>query len=225
MLLGRSVSCTGSQQAAKGFRTALPHREGDQRGQDGYRGRVIGIRANKKHLVSFLVSFISRTSHLPVPLLQEIAGPFQHLDKPPWATRLLSRSCRQPHIQRVEKHSLPFVNPSKAISFLLTTSSKKNDVKVRICSRTISDQRQICLLLSPHSHEFMLGDSRQGAQAPTHQQQSGDRKLPMEALAAASLNYGRAQQGQVGSLCFSSTSLYAPLLSKHSNLFMKRNIL
>ena len=52
----------------------------------------------------------------------------------------------------------------------------------------------------------------------THQQQSGDRKLPLEALAAGSLNYGRAQQGQAGSFCFCSPSLYVPLLSKHSNL-------
>ena len=39
VVLGRLASCAGSQQAAKGFRTALPHREGDGRGQDGYRGR------------------------------------------------------------------------------------------------------------------------------------------------------------------------------------------
>ncbi|XP_061261904.1 uncharacterized protein LOC133240937 [Bos javanicus] len=72
---------------------------------------------------------------------------FRHLAEPPWATRLLSCSCRQPHIQRVEKHCLPFVNPSKAISFLLTTSSKKNGVK--------EHQRRVSELGSNH---HSLGD-------------------------------------------------------------------
>ena len=118
---------------------------------------MTGVRINKK--TSRELSCLSHLQDLsfasPPPAGNRRA--FQHLDKPAWATRLLFCSCRQPPIQRVAKHSLPFVSPRKAISFLLTTSSKKNGVKVRVCSRTISDQRQICLLLSPHSHEFMLG--------------------------------------------------------------------
>ena len=106
---------------------------------------MTGVRANKK--TSRELSCLSHLQDLsfasPPPAGNRSA--FQHLDKPPWVTRLLSCSRRQPPIQRVAKHSLPFVNPRKAISFLLTTSSKKNGVKVRVCSRTLSDQRQICL--------------------------------------------------------------------------------
>ena len=158
MLLGRSASCAGSQQAAKGFRTALPHREGDRRGQDGYRGRGQWLESGQIK-ISRELSCLSHLQDLSFASSPPAGNrrAFRHLAEPPWATRLLSCSCRQPHIQRVEKHCLPFVNPSKAISFLLTTSSKKNGVKVRICSRTISHQRQICLLLSPHSREFMVG--------------------------------------------------------------------
>eukprot|EP00069_Balaena_mysticetus_P000814 bmy_03637T0 len=81
-----------------------------------------------------------RISHLPVPLVQEITGAVQHLDKPPSVTRFLSCYCRHLPIQRVKKHSLLFVNPRKALSFLLTTSSKKNGVKTELTPVNRSDQ-------------------------------------------------------------------------------------
>ena len=182
---------------------------------------VIGVRANKN--ISW--AFLSVSS--PEPLICQFPSgrKSQGLSASCWASLghqaslLLLQAATHPEGGK----ALSAICQSQQSYFFSTHySSKKNGVKVRICSRTISHQRQICLLLSPHSHEFMSGWGRQGAQAPiSNSQETGSSHWKLWLLVAWTMG----EPNRVKQVLSASVPLpYMCLFSPNIQICLRREI-